>query len=69
MIAVVSRSGPFLLAYSVLLPVQGYPLLYLELVLGHYARLGPGALTRCLPIAKDGATRSTLITYAGTTAY
>ncbi|XP_075744183.1 sodium- and chloride-dependent GABA transporter ine [Rhipicephalus microplus] len=44
--------GSFLLAYSVLLPVLGYPLLYLELVLGHYARLGPGALTRCLPIAK-----------------
>ncbi|KAL1444628.1 hypothetical protein MTO96_029730 [Rhipicephalus appendiculatus] len=42
----------FLLAYTVLLPVLGYPLLYLELVLGHYARLGPGALTRCLPIAK-----------------
>ncbi|KAL3249245.1 hypothetical protein MRX96_056105 [Rhipicephalus microplus] len=44
--------GSFLLAYSVLLPVLGYPLLYMELVLGHYARLGPGALTRCLPIAK-----------------
>ncbi|XP_049520676.1 sodium- and chloride-dependent GABA transporter ine-like [Dermacentor silvarum] len=44
--------GSFLLAYAVLLLLLGYPLLYLELLLGHYARLGPGALTRCLPIAK-----------------
>ncbi|KAH6933951.1 hypothetical protein HPB50_019143 [Hyalomma asiaticum] len=44
--------GSFLLAYTILLPVLGYPLLYLELLLGHYACLGPGALTRCLPIAK-----------------
>ncbi|XP_070389052.1 sodium- and chloride-dependent GABA transporter ine-like isoform X3 [Dermacentor albipictus] len=44
--------GSFLLAYTMLLLLLGYPLLYLELLLGHYARLGPGALTRCLPIAK-----------------
>ncbi|XP_077508594.1 sodium- and chloride-dependent glycine transporter 2-like [Amblyomma americanum] len=44
--------GSFLLAYTVLLPLLGYPMLYFELLLGHHARLGPGALTRCLPITK-----------------
>ncbi|KAL3196973.1 hypothetical protein MRX96_045047 [Rhipicephalus microplus] len=50
--ALLYENGSFLLAYSVLLLVLGYPLLYLKLVLWHYTHFGPGALTRCLPIAK-----------------
>ncbi|XP_077534757.1 sodium-dependent noradrenaline transporter-like [Haemaphysalis longicornis] len=42
----------FLLAYTILLPLLGCPLLYLELMLGHHARLGQAALTKCLPWAR-----------------
>ncbi|KAH6922997.1 hypothetical protein HPB50_020501 [Hyalomma asiaticum] len=44
--------GSFLLAYMVALVAVGYPLFYLELILGQYTRLGPGAVTRCVPMAR-----------------
>ncbi|XP_064469096.1 sodium-dependent nutrient amino acid transporter 1-like [Ornithodoros turicata] len=44
--------GSFLLAYVIVLAVVGYPLFYLELIMGQYTRLGPSALTRCVPLAK-----------------
>ncbi|XP_077496554.1 sodium-dependent nutrient amino acid transporter 1-like [Amblyomma americanum] len=44
--------GSFLLAYTVALVMVGYPLFYLELILGQYTRLGPGAFTRCVPMAR-----------------
>ncbi|CAN8025266.1 unnamed protein product, partial [Ixodes persulcatus] len=44
--------GSFLVAYSVMLVLVGYPLLYLELILGQYTRLGPSGITRCVPLAK-----------------
>ncbi|KAL1466902.1 hypothetical protein MTO96_042433 [Rhipicephalus appendiculatus] len=44
--------GAFLMAYMVALVAVGYPLFYLELILGQYTRLGPGAVTRCVPMAR-----------------
>ncbi|CAN7984272.1 unnamed protein product, partial [Ixodes hexagonus] len=44
--------GSFLVAYTAMLVLVGYPLLYLELIIGQYTRLGPSGITRCVPLAK-----------------
>ncbi|XP_064487553.1 sodium- and chloride-dependent glycine transporter 2-like [Ornithodoros turicata] len=51
-VAYENGGGAFLFACTVMSVFVSYPFFYLELIIGQYTRLGPSAITRCVPLAK-----------------
>ncbi|KAJ8310500.1 hypothetical protein KUTeg_012365 [Tegillarca granosa] len=65
-----SGGGAFILAYLIMWTFCGVPLLYMELAIGQYTRLGPlGAMEKLCPLFKGAAAGSVVVVAISRTLY
>ncbi|XP_013413993.1 sodium- and chloride-dependent GABA transporter ine [Lingula anatina] len=66
----ISGGGAFLIPYFIMLFLCGIPLLYMEMAVGQYTRLGPiGALEKLCPLFKGAGLATVVISYLLCTYY